>query len=190
MRKRKVTDKLKKKRDTVKQNERSTAMQVPLLDEDADSYEVRLDEKLHLQERRKAKGDRRKGTVQKLARIFLVACSIYLAFLTFGLINTEYVRDENGKVVPLVMSYSQIKQLEDFNRLAVQYRQSRMLYEQTLVLDYRMASGIEDPISIAPEYEKLLTSVEPLAIQLSALTVPAEFTQTRHGNQFCTQMLT
>jgi hypothetical protein len=103
-----------------------------------------------------------------------------LAFLIFGVINTEYVRDENGKVVPLVMSYQQIKQLEDFNKLAVQYRQARMLYEQVLVLDYRMAAGIEDPMSIAPEYEKLLTSVEPLAIQLSALTLPAEFTQTKN----------
>jgi len=175
-----VTDKLKKKRDTVKQNERNASVREPLLTESADSFEERLDENILLHERKKAKGDRRKSAFIKVARILLVACSVYLAFLIYGVINTDYIYDAGGNPIPLVMTYNQIKKLEDFNRLAVQYRQARLLYEQVLVLDYRMAAGVESPMTIAPEYEKLLASIEPLAIQLSALTVPAEYTQTKN----------
>jgi hypothetical protein len=52
-----ATDKLKKKRDSVRQNERAAARK-PLLDEPADSYEERLDEKLHLRERRRANAEK------------------------------------------------------------------------------------------------------------------------------------
>jgi len=176
----KATDKLLQKRDTVNQKERAALPKKSLLTESADNYEERLDENLQVKEHHEAKTKKRRKKAATSVRALLVVASIYLAFLIYGVINTQYVYDANGKVVPLVMSYSQIKKIDNFNRLSTQYRQARTLYESVLVLDYRVAAGHEDALIIAPEYEKLLTSVEPLAIQLSALETPAEFTQTKN----------
>jgi len=175
----KVTDKFHKKRFIVTQTERVTkAKPIPL--EPAESFEEKVDADISLKERKENKNERRKSVFIRTVRIFLVLCSIYLAFLIYGVINTDYVYDDTGRVVPLVMNYNQIKELDSFNKLALQYRQARLLYEQVLVLDYRIAAGIEDPLTIAPEYEKMLSSIEPLAIQLSALEVPPEYTQTKN----------
>ncbi|MDR0287926.1 MAG: hypothetical protein LBI03_09535 [Clostridiales bacterium] len=176
----KVTDKLHKKRSSVKHQQRVALPQKPLLTESGDSYEERLDSGLQMEERKKEKKNCRKKTAATAVRVLLVILSIYLVFLIYGVINTQYAYDTNGNVIPLVMSYNQIMQLNNFNKLAVQYRQARLLYEQVLVLDYRIAAALEDPLVVAPEYEKILTSVEPLAIQLSAITVPAEYTQTKN----------
>lgn len=176
----KATDKLHQKRSTVKKQERAAAPKKAALTETGDSFEVRVDDSIYLQERKDAKVAKRKSTASKAVRAFLVMLSIYLAFLIYGVINTQYVYDAEGNVVPLVMTYDQIKKLDNFNKLAVQYRQTRLLYEQVLVLDYRVAAGIEDTLIVAPEYEKMLASIEPLAIQVSALEVPAEFTQTKN----------
>ena len=133
-----------------------------------------------MEERKQSRVDRRKKAITAAVRALLVTLSIYLAFLIYGVINTQYMYNADGTIAPLVMSYNQIKQLDNFNRLAVQYRQARLLYEQVLVLDYRVTAGVEDLLIIAPEYEKMLASVEPLAIQLSAIEVPAEFSQTKN----------
>jgi len=175
----KATDKLHKKRSIVTKSGRAPKAK-PLPLESSDMFEEKIDADLSLKERKKNKKERRKSAFARAVRIILVFCSIYLAFLIYGVINTEYVYDDSGRVVPLVMDYDQIKALDAFNKLALQYRQARLLYEQVLVLDYRIAAGIEDPLTIAPEYEKMLSSIEPLAIQLSALEVPAEYTQTKN----------
>jgi len=175
----KVTDKFHKKRSIVTKTEH-TAKLNPTSLESADSFEEKVEADISLKERKKNKKERHKSVIIRAVRILLVLCSIYIAFLIYGVINTDYVYDDTGRVVPLVMKYNQIKDLDSFNKLALQYRQARLLYEQVLVLDYRIAAGIEDPLTIAPEYEKMLSSIEPLAIQLSALEVPAEYTQTKN----------
>jgi len=180
MSKKKLTDKLHQKRSTVKKHERTSAPKQTALTETGDSFEARIDDSLHLQERKNAKNAKRKSTVFKAVHLLLVMLSLYLAFLIYGAINTQYVYDADGNVVPLVMTLDQIRRLGNFNRLAVQYRQARFLYEQVLVLDFRVAAGLEDPLVIGPEYERLLSSIELLSIQLSAISVPVEFNQTRN----------
>lgn len=112
-----------------------------------------------------------------VAALLIIGC-VYLVFLIFGVINTQYVYDDSGNVVPQRMSVEQIEEMEYFNEYALQYRQARSLYEQVLVLDYRIGAGEEEPTTIAPEYETLLESINDLAIQINALELPAEYTQT------------
>ena len=178
MRKKQLTDKLQKRRAATKSD--ASAPDIRSTVKNAEEYENMLSEDMSHREQQEEKKLKRKKRLYKAVQICLVACCLYLAFLTYGVINTDFIYDETGAIVPRVMTIERIQQLDSYNRLLVQYRQARYLYEQVLTLDYRMAAEIEEPLTIAPEYEKLLTSVEPLAIQLSALEVPAEYTQVKN----------
>lgn len=127
--------------------------------------------------RRDKRAEERKGKVRKICTVIIIIACIYVAFLIYGLASTEYVYDDTGRVVARVMTVDDIRSLEEFNAVAAQYRQARMLYEKTLVLDYRIAAGQEEPLLVAPEYDRLLEDVEALSIQLSALEYPAEYSQ-------------
>lgn len=141
-----------------------------------------LDSKLVKEELEKQKAEARDNKRQdiknKIITALLIAGCIYLVFLIFGVINTQYMYDESGHVVAQRMTVEKIEALENFNEYALQYRQARTLYEEVLVLDYRMGAGEEDPSVIAPEYETLLESINQLAIQVTALELPSEYTQT------------
>lgn len=127
--------------------------------------------------RRDKRAEERKGKVRKICTVIIIIACIYVAFLIYGLASTEYVYDDTGRVVARIMTVDDIRSLEEFNAVAAQYRQARMLYEKTLVLDYRIAAGQEEPLLVAPEYDRLLEDVEALSIQLSALEYPAEYSQ-------------
>lgn len=127
--------------------------------------------------RKDKRAEIRKEKFRKGCTVIIIIACIYVAFLIYGLASTEYVYDDSGRVVARIMTVDDIRSLEDFNDVAAQYRQARMLYEKTLVLDYRIAAGQEEPLLIAPEYDRLLEDVEALSIQLSALDYPAEYSQ-------------
>lgn len=141
-----------------------------------------LDEELLNQEairlHKEEKQERRRERLHKILTIVILISCIYIVFLIYGLLNTNYVYDGNGNVVAQIMSVDQIRQLEDYNKLLAQYHQARALYERVLVVDYRIAAGEEDPLLVAPEYENILDDVELLVIQLEALELPSEYTQT------------
>ena len=176
----KVTDKLHKKRNTISKSEKMAVPKTPKLTETGDIFEKRIEYSITAYEYKESKATQRKNLAAKIVRGLLVACSVYLAFLIYGVINTQYVYNAEQKVIPLIMTYDQIENLDNFCKLSVQYRQARTLYEQVLVLDYRVKADIEDSLTIAPEYEKLLTSIESLAIQLNAIEIPAEFAQIKN----------
>lgn len=173
IKKRKAINKLLRKREAVN----DTVPVEPVLEKPED-YERTLADKEHLEMRKRDRREKRRGIMRRVVSVMLIFCCLYLSFLIYGAINTEFVYDETGTIVPRAMTIESIEDLENYRKLAVQYRQARYLYEQVLVLDYRIAAGVEDTLSIAPEYEKMLDSVESLAIQLGALTVSSEYTQT------------
>lgn len=113
----------------------------------------------------------------KIVQAILVFLCAYFIFLIYGVANTGYIYDDRGYVVPLVLSVNEIRELDEFNTMQTQYIQARVLYEKVLVLDYRIAMGQEDPLLIAPEYEKLLEEISSLSVQIGALTIPAQYTQ-------------
>ena len=60
------------------------------------------------------------------------------------------------------------------------YLQTRSLYETILTLDYRMASGVEDTMAIAPEYEETLDTVSTLTTQIDAAVISSKYTQVKN----------
>lgn len=115
--------------------------------------------------------------ISKVIQVILAIGCVYLVFLIYGALNTEFTYDERGNVVPVVLTVDSIKASADFTTMSSQYLRARSLYERVLLLDYRLGTGLEDSILIAPEYEKILEDVTELSVQASAITVPAQYTQ-------------
>ena len=138
-------------------------------------YQLDLDEELRAQKERRAA--ERSVVAHKIGTVFMVLACVYLIFLIYGALNTSYVYNDDGKVIAQKMSVKQIQDLRDFETIANEYRQARTVYEAALQLDYRIAAGIEDPLLIAPEYERLLEQIEALAIQCQAISVSTQYTQ-------------
>lgn len=148
---------------------------------DAEQDEMRMLNEEQNYQLRLARKQKLKYYIEKVFQVVLIASCVYLVFLIYGVLNTNYVYDKNnGSVVPLVVPVETIKAKAEYEVVSSQYLQARTLYEEVLKLDYRlgMASNTgEDPLLIAPEYEKLLEKISSLSVQMAAQTVPAQYTQ-------------
>ena len=113
----------------------------------------------------------------KIAQFMTAFLCVYLVFLIYGVLNTEYTYNERGEIVPVVLTVEGIREAEEFRTMNTQYVQARTLYEKVLLLDNRLGAGAEDPLLIAPEYEKLLEEISSLSVQIGAVTVPAKYVQ-------------
>lgn len=137
-----------------------------------DMVEVELGDQHEKQEEEK-----REKRNEKIKFYSLILACIYIVFLFFGVINTQYIYDERGTPIPYAMTVQDIKDKRDMEKLLDEYRDIRELYEKVLELDYRIGLGKENVMLLATEYEKLLEEIEPLIIQLGAIELPAEYNQ-------------
>lgn len=144
---------------------------------DLDKFEKELEAEELRQEKHEKAREKLKNKLTKVVQIVLVIGCVYMAFLIYGVLKTEYVYGRTGEIEPLVRNISDIKEESEYTTIKTQYIQARTLYERVLTLDYRLGMGIEDPLLIAPEYEKILESISKLSVQIGALTVPAQYTQ-------------
>ena len=146
-------------------------------DIDYNLYEAELEQDEFDRAVRTERAERRSLLFNRIGMTMLIVGCVYLLFLIYGALNTEYVYNDQGKLVPQVMSVEQIRAREDFEKVQSEYLQARRIYEVVLELDYRIAAGVEDPLLIAPEYEEALNMVNDLALQCQALSVSDRYTQ-------------
>lgn len=146
-------------------------------------YEAQLDAEDMLRRRKERRSSARKATLEKIGIIAMTIACVYLVFLIYGALKTEYVYNEDGRVVAQRLTYEELENLETFNDVQSEYLQARRLYETILKLDYKMAAGMEDPLLIAPEYEAVLEQIDELVIQIKALDV-----NDPKYNQLCTML--
>lgn len=168
-----VVNKLNKKNNAPKQQP-SEYMPEVRNEEEYEQLMLSDEDKKELERLRRKKKQKYVG---KFIQCLLALGCVYLVFLIYGALNTNFTYDTRGNVVPVVLTVDGIKATADFTSMSGQYLQARTLYERVLLLDYRLGTGLEDPIFIAPEYEKILEDVTKLSVQTSAITVPAQYTQ-------------
>lgn len=114
---------------------------------------------------------------KKTKMIFMVMLCLYLIFLIYGVTVTDYQYNQLGKVEATKLSVSNIRDLKEFNNYLQYYQAARLLYEQCLTLDYRMAQGQEDPKVIAPEYDDMLEDISSLTVKIDAASFSSKYTQ-------------
>jgi len=144
---------------------------------DYDRYEKELETQASALDRKRVRREKFKSFFGKMLSAILALGCVYMIFLIYGAIKTEYAYDEDGKVVAQTLTVQQIEELSEFDKVAKEYYKVRGLYETVLRLDYRVAAGIEDPLVIAPEYDKALETVEKLVLSVQALTSSSKYTQ-------------
>lgn len=145
---------------------------------DYDQLEAELERDESIRTTRAERSERFGAILHRISVIALVTGCVYLLFLIYGVLNTEYVYNDQGKLVPQILSVEQIRARDDFEKVQSEYLQARRIYEQVLELDYRIAAGVEDPLLIAPEYEEVLNMVDDLLMQCQAMSVSDRYKQT------------
>ena len=129
----------------------------------------------------KARKDRKRQEFQqkrnKVISIIMILACVYVVFLIYGAFNTQYIYDDSGNAVPQKLDVEQLKNIKEFDKIANQYRQARQIYEEVLILDYRVGAGIEDTTILGAEYEKELEAIETLTLQLGGVSVITEYSQ-------------
>lgn len=111
----------------------------------------------------------------KIFNAVMITACVYVIFLIYGVFCTNYQYNDQGNVAPVVLSVKEIKALKNYDTILVQYENCRVLYEKVLQLDYRLGLGVEDPLTLAPEYEKLLEEVNDLTVKTDALVVDSRY---------------
>ena len=132
-----------------------------------------------------AKRAKRGAFAAKIIKTVMLVSCVYIIFLIYGVLMTDFVYDSQGTVVPQVLSIEEIEEKKKFQLILAQYQKCRMLYENTLMIDYRLQQGIEDPLQLATEYEKLIkdpsnvNNMENLYQKTRAMVIDTKYTQVR-----------
>lgn len=63
----------------------------------------------------------------------LIAGCVYVSILIYGVMVTDYNYNENGEIVPEVVSVQDIKEEKAYDTILYQYLQCRSLYEEVLM---------------------------------------------------------
>lgn len=165
-------EKIKKSRENPRGNNPHTKSNEMIY---SDETEDELELSSLKQAREEKREEERHKKRMKIFNILMITACIYIIFLIYGVFCTNYQYNDKGEITPVVLSVSEIKALKDYNTMLVQYEDCRVLYEKILQLDYRLGLGVEDPLTLAPEYEKLLDEVNDLTVKTDALDVNTRY---------------
>ena len=127
------------------------------------------------QVKREEEQARRKLRITKILYALMIVGCLYLIFLIYGVFCTNYAYNDAGEVAPVVLSVDEIREKRNFDVIKVQYENLRALYEEVIHLDYRLGQGVENPLTLAPEYEALLDTVNDLTVKTDALDVETKY---------------
>jgi len=109
-------------------------------------------------------------------QIIIVVLCVYVCFLIYGLLSTNYSYNAEGNIEPVVLSVSDLRVLNEYESITSYYLRARIVYEDTLELDYKLSQQPEDSLLIAMEYTALLDTVDKLAVDLNAAEYSTKYT--------------
>lgn len=143
---------------------------------DSDTFDSELERESLDEARRRERVKHTKSRLIKLVTIVTILLCGYMAFLIYGVVQTNYVYDGNGNVTPEILSVESRKILNEYEVLSQYYLQARILYEQALKLDYRLAEEPDNTLAIAMEYSGMLDSVAKLSVDIDAANFSTAYT--------------
>lgn len=128
---------------------------------------------------KQSRREKRKRALMRGIQILLAIMSAYLAFLIYGLFVTEYEYNEQGGVVPKIVSVEEIESKSVYGELYKYYCMSRSLYEDVLRIDYKLSLDPESKL-VATEYEELLDEVTSLTVAIDAFEPGSKYSQMKN----------
>ncbi len=166
-------DKIKKSKENPRGNNPhiKPAEELMVKEETEEEFELSSLQQIR-EERRQVEAHKKR---MKIFNIIMISACIYVIFLIYGVFCTNYQYNDKGEIAPVTLNVKEIKALKDYNVMLGQYEKCRVLYEKVLQLDYRLGLGVEDPLTLAPEYENLLDEVNDLTVKTDALDVDTRY---------------
>ena len=125
---------------------------------------------------KKASKSKKAGGVHILGRVIIIVLCIYVCFLIYGLLSTNYKYDEVGNIYPEVLSVNDIHDLSQYETLFSYYLRLRSVYEESLKTDEALVETPEKALKLSMDYTEQLDTIDKLLIDLNA----AEY-DTRYG---------
>lgn len=148
----------------------------PLAEENED-YDNQLEKHYTANLTKEIAKEKHKNLVNNFKKIGILLVCLYLVFLIYGIFITEYIYDENGNSVPLEMSFSDMKKLDEFKLLVEKYDEMKELYKKVLEFDVKVLKNTDNAMIYSTDYEGLLEDVAKLSIQTDAISVATEYAQ-------------
>lgn len=142
--------------------------------------DMQLDMEEMNQQLLEADREKKWSVLTRIVNIMLIVACVYFVFLIYGVAVTDYQYTDDGTISAQRLTVSDIRNKKNFETVLVQYESCRILYEQVLMIDYRLGQGEEDPLTIGPEYEELLDTVSNLSVKTEAATVDTQYTQIKN----------
>lgn len=106
-----------------------------------------------------------------------LAC-VYIIFLIFGCLCTDYQYNEKGVIVPQSLSVSDVREKKKFEKIYYQYLNVMDIYKKLLVLDYRVANNKDGNfIPVANDYEATVSDIKNVYTKLSATTIDPKYSE-------------
>ncbi len=136
--------------------------------ESAEDFDAALDFESAQEVKRQQQASFIKTKASKFIIGTLVLLCLYLAFLTYGLLQTSYVYNDMGNITAEILSVDDLKELNQYEELSGYYLRTRILYEDVLECDYHLALNGDNSRAIAREYLGLLDTVSKLSTDLKA----------------------
>lgn len=139
-----------------------------VMHDDAESFDELITEQEYKRIKRQQKFQNTKIRISKIAVAIIVLLCLYCSFLIYGLVQTNYIYNNNGEVVPEVLSVEDLQTLKQYNTLSNYYLRTRILYEDVLKVDYDLTQNPDNGALLAMEYTELLDKVSKLSTDLEA----------------------
>lgn len=155
---------------------KGTHLNIVNISKDDSEYEKELENDEIRREKKQSREKKLRHAIVRVGQIGLALLSAYTIFLIYGLIMTEYQYNENGEIVPVIITADEIENKVAFEQLYRYYIQARNLYEEILRLDYKVSIEEQSKL-LATEYESLLDDVSKLVITIDAITVDTKYGQ-------------
>lgn len=138
-----------------------------------------LDELLNAQSEQamamRAKTAIHKNRALRVLQVFLIVLCVYVAFLVYGVIETNYIYNQEGLVEPEILSVADRAALAEYENLSGYYLRARILYERTLSLDYQLSIDPDASLSVAMAYNAMLDDVAKLTVDIDAAQFGTEY---------------
>ncbi len=147
----------------------------PIKEKDADLYEEELEKQTLEASYKKQKKEKKDRIMRKVKAVSVICFSLYLVFLIYGALMTNYEYNESGKITPCIMSVNDIKEQKEYNLMLSYYEEAKNIYEDIYMIDYRLSLGDEDPLVLAPEYEAMLEDISALSVSLSSAEFSSKY---------------
>lgn len=171
--------KKEKKKALLRRNTKplSPAIQTPEPELDtAEDFDSFINEEDYKTIRRQERAAVMKSRMKQVVLSITVILCLYVAFLIYGLIQTNYIYNDNGEVVPEILSVEDLGTLSQYNALSNYYLRVRILYEKVLTVDYELTQNSENGALLAMEYTDLLDNVSKLSTDLEAAQLDTAYT--------------